>query len=234
MADDDADQLRHSKAESPSLITDPEARADREGLNALRQFDEAIAYIDEFVRPQPRPFRLRPSLIMGLHRAALDGLSSFAGRYRPAGVIIQGSQHKPPEGHLVPGLVEELCDHVNENWARANAIHLASYVMWRLNWIHPFDDGNGRTSRMVAYVVLCARLGYQLPGSYTIPEQIAENKNPYYEALEAADGCWAASRLDLSRLESLMQQMMAAQLNRLLDGAMTVGGKQEARPGKLH
>lgn len=59
--------------------------------------------------------------------------------------------------------------------------------MWRLNWIHPFSDGNGRTSRAASYLVLCVRAGLELPGDKTIPEQIVENKEPYYKALEHAD-----------------------------------------------
>ncbi|MBL8221394.1 MAG: Fic family protein, partial [Bryobacterales bacterium] len=31
-------------------------------------------------------------------------------------------------------------------------------VMWRLNWIHPFFGGNGRTARSASYLVLCASL----------------------------------------------------------------------------
>jgi Fic family protein len=68
-------------------------------------------------------------------------------------------------------------------------LHLASYVMWRLNWIHPFTDGNGRTSRAVSYLVLCIRLRALLPGKLTIPEQIEQDKTPYYRALEAAERC---------------------------------------------
>jgi Fic family protein len=106
--------------------------------------------------------------------------------------------------------------------------------MWRLNWIHPFDGGNGRTSRMVAYVVLCARLGYQLPGRYTIPEQIAENKTPYYLALEAADDAWAQDRLDLSMLEKLLESMMAKQLYQLLEGAKSDGASGDPKLAKFH
>ncbi|HET9282483.1 MAG TPA: Fic family protein [Candidatus Angelobacter sp.] len=54
---------------------------------------------------------------------------------------------------------------------RKSAIHLAAYVIWRLNWIHPFADGNGRTSRALSYLVLCTRLGERLPGTVTIPDQ---------------------------------------------------------------
>jgi Fic family protein len=126
-------------------------------------------------------------------------------------VEISQSRHQPPGAHQVPELVEELCDYVNENWHRA-AVHLAAYVMWRLNWIHPFADGNGRTSRAFSYFVLCVRSGSWLPGTNTIPEQISKGKAPYYKALEAADEAWRKGALDLQFMESLLGEMLATQL----------------------
>jgi Fic family protein len=84
--------------------------------------------------------------------------------------------------------------------------------MWRLNWIHPFYDGNGRTSRAVSYLVLCMRLGYPLPGTNTIPEQIAANKKPYYDALELADAAWKEGRVDVTALEKLLGDYLSVQL----------------------
>jgi Fic family protein len=84
--------------------------------------------------------------------------------------------------------------------------------MWRVNWIHPFFGGNGRTSRAVSYLALCARLGFALPGTPTIPDQIVAHRGPYFEALQAADAAWADSRLDLSRMESLLGELLATQL----------------------
>jgi Fic family protein len=203
---------RHSKAEAPDLITDPKERAEREARNALRQFDAAIHVIDDWLQQPEKQFRLRPSLLQQLHRIALDGISIFAGNYRPAGVEIEGSEHRPVGAHLVPEALEELCDYVNENWADKTAVHLAAYVLWRLNWVHPFDDGNGRTARMASYVVLCVRLGCHLPGRYTIPEQIAENKTPYYQALEAADAAFKRGQIDVAALEEYLAGMLAKQL----------------------
>lgn len=150
-------------------------------------------------------------MMLALHREALRGISSYAGNFRPANVEIQGSKHQPPGAHLVPELVEELCDYVNENWERT-AVHLAAYVMWRLNWIHPFPDGNGRTSRAISCFVLCVRSGSWLPGTNTIPEQISHDKRPYYTALEAADLAWTAGKVDLSGMEALLSDMLAKQL----------------------
>ncbi|MFE0752815.1 Fic family protein [Inquilinus sp. NPDC058860] len=119
----------------------------------------------------------------------------------------------------MPALIEDMCDYVNDNWDTKTAIHLAAYVMWRLNWIHPFDDGNGRTSRIVSYLILCAHLGSRLPGSKTIPDQISENKDPYYKALESADQTWKQGKLDLAALEKLLEDLLAAQLVSIMEQA---------------
>jgi Fic family protein len=196
---------RHSTAAEPEIISDPFERAKREARNALEQFDAVISLVEEFTAPEHRPFTLRSSVILRLQRIALKGLSGYAGVFRPAGVEIGGSKHKPSEAHLVPSRVEEMCDYITDNWS-SSPIHLMAYLLWRLNWIHPFTDGNGRTARAVAYLVLCIKLGYRLPGTKTIPEFIAEDKEPYYAALEAADAG------DLSVLEKLLAALLAKQL----------------------
>lgn len=178
-------EKRDSKALEPELIADPQARAEAEARNGLRQYDAGIQTIQTALDRQP--FKLRPSLILALHREALSGISMFAGNFRPAGVQIQGSAHEPVGAHLVPELVEDMCDYVNSHWEQSTPIHLGAYIMWRLNWIHPFADGNGRTSRITSYVILSIRAGAILPGTPTIPDQIVGNRAPYFEALDAAD-----------------------------------------------
>lgn len=227
-----SDGERHSEAEYPSLISDPIEEARRESENAIAQFDRVLDLIDEVAR-NARPFRLRTSILLDLHRLALDGLSSYAGNFRPGDVTIGQSKHQPPPAHLVPGLVEEMCDYVMDGFESAKALHLCAYVMWRLNWIHPFTDGNGRTSRALSYFVLCAKIGYRLPGHQTVPEQIAADKTPYYAALEQADEQWRNGKLDLGALEDLLDQCLATQLLSAYDDANdpNAGGTKER---KLH
>lgn len=210
---------RDSRALEPELISDPIKKAEAEARNGLRQYDAGIKTIQTAL--DTGEFKLRPSLILALHREALSGISSYAGNYRPAGVEIGGSKHTPPGAHIVPELVEELCDYVNDHWADATAIHLASYVMWRLNWIHPFADGNGRTSRIISYVVLSIRAGYVLPGTPTIPDQIVENRIPYFDALDAADSAYPG-KVDVSKMEQLIAALLANQLTTFYAAA---GGK---------
>ncbi len=202
---------RHSEAAEAELIRDPELRAVREAQNGLKQIHAVRQIVGSFL-DEDRPFRLRPSHLLHLQRVALIGLSGYAGNFRPSGVAIGGSKHTPPDSFRVPGLVEEMCDYVNDKWMEKSPLHLASYVMWKLNWVHPFTDGNGRTSRAASYLVLCLRLGYLLPGKLTIPEQISRDKTPYYMALESADTAWSDGRIDLSAMKELLGSMLAAQL----------------------
>lgn len=203
---------RNSVAFSADLITDPVEQAVREARNGLLQFDLGMRVVEDWTNDRSRRFKLRPSLILSLHREALDGISAYAGNFRPAGVFIEGSKHQPVGAHLVPELIEEMCDYVNDHW-NETAIHLSAYLMWRLNWIHPFADGNGRTSRILSYVVLCIRLGYRLPGTPTIPEQIVDNRKPYFDALDAADAVWLADgRVDVCKMEVMLKSMLATQL----------------------
>lgn len=201
---------RKSEAEIPPLIEDPIALAKKEAENALVQFDWGMEEVERWIAgDQPR---LRVSTLLDLHRKAMDGIDPYAGNFRPAGVAIRGSGHQPISGDDVPRYVEEMLDYIAANWSKRTATHLASYAMWRLNWIHPFADGNGRTSRMLSYMLLCGRLGYVLPGSRTIPEQISENKTLYYDALEAADAAYKQGSIEVSQMETLLENYLANQL----------------------
>lgn len=113
-----------------------------------------------------------------------------------------------------------MCDYVNNHFHTMTAFHLAAYVMWRLNWIHPFADGNGRTSRIVSYIVLCVKLKVLLPGTPTIPQQIEANRKMYFEALEAADEALRATgEADISVMEKALEGMLARQLLSVIEKA---------------
>jgi Fic family protein len=213
-------ERRDSKALEPELIKDPIAKAEAEARNGLRQYDAGIKTVQTAL--ERGEFKLRTSLVLALHREALNGISMFAGNFRPAGVQIEGSKHEPVGAHLVPEYVEEMCDYVNDKWKESTPIHLGAYIMWRLNWIHPFADGNGRTSRILSYVVLSIRAGAVLPGTPTIPDQIVDNRNPYFDALDEADTVLREGRIDVSKMEELLGSLLARQLANFYQSA---GGK---------
>ncbi|MEE9301965.1 MAG: Fic family protein [Alphaproteobacteria bacterium] len=208
---------RESKPLVTDLLSDPDEIARREARNALRRFDAAVKIVDDALESNAS-FRLRPSLALTLNRLAIEGINRYPGVYWPHLIQISGSSHEPPPPEDVPRLVEDMCDYVNEHW-ESSPIHLAAYLMWRVNWVHPFSDGNGRTARALSYVALCVRLGYKLPGTNTIPEQISNDKFPYYDALEAADRAFTDGYTDVSDLEKLLGDKLAAQLVNVLQDA---------------
>lgn len=208
------DIQRDSRPASHQIYTTPEEKAQLEARNGLLQFDEVVRLVDE----AQNGFKLRPSTIQRLQRLAIQDIYTCAGNYRTGPVYIEGTTHQPPAASDVAEHVEAMCEYVNEN-PEKSPLHMSAYLMWKLNWIHPFSGGNGRTSRAVSYLVICAKLGYKLPGTDTIPEQIVANRQPYYAALDSADAAWAEGEIDVSAMEKLLERMLAVQLSSVLVAA---------------
>ena len=220
------EKRRKSKPAKAQVEQDPRTVARIEAENGLRQFDFVLDEIDKALR-SGNALVLRPSLIQKLKRLAIEGISELPGVYRPGSMEITHSSHEPPPAGEVPQYMEMLCDYINENH-ESSPWELAAYAMWRLNWIHPFEDGNGRTARALSYLVLCARLSQKLPGKKTIPDFIADSKQPYYDALEAADLAEKSGKADVSELEGVLKSALAAQL---AEFHHDITGQQLSNPG---
>jgi Fic family protein len=203
---------RSTVAEQADVELDPAARARREAENGLKQAALTADIIRNHIKDPERPFRLTQGILLQLHHAALKGLHPLAGTFRNVPNEIRGSRHQTAEVWQVANEVADMCEYVTAHWEVQTALHLSAYVMWRLNWIHPLVDGNGRTARAVSYVVLNIKLDSLLPGSPAIPEIIDENKDPYYAGLEAADAAWKAGRIDVSDLERVIGSALSKQL----------------------
>jgi Fic family protein len=186
------------------------ARALREAENGLRQARRVADLIRSGVPSGASP--LTSAVIAELNGLAVDGIVSTAGKMRERSDLeISGSRHVVPSHDDVPGLIDAACTFVRDHWAD-DPILLASYVLWRICWIHPFDDGNGRTARAASYLVLCVRLGTELPGSLPVPARIKHAPIAYTRALEAADAAWARGGLDVSAMERLLAFYLDAQV----------------------
>lgn len=203
-------------SENNKLYKTPEQKADLEARNGLLQFDE----VKKLIAESRNGFKLTPEILLRLQYLAIHDIYKCAGTFRDGGVyLVRGGVndtdlHQPGPWEEVPGHVEKMCEYVNTNFGKS-AIHLSAYVMWRHNWIHPFFGGNGRTSRALAYLVLCARLGYDLPGTPTVPQLIADvpkNNHRYFQALQSADAADRNNRLNVSMMEELVSDCLAHQL----------------------
>ncbi len=121
-------------------------------------------------------------------------------------------KHIPPHFKEVSELMDRFISVIQENWFIFPPTYLASYGLWRLNWVHPFIEGNGRTARAVCYYLLCVRSGALLPGRKIVPERIREERQPYYDALRAADLAWHEGNLDVSVMDAYLARLLSAQL----------------------
>lgn len=182
------------------------ARAAANGLRQARAVSRLISVFGSRLRITPR-------LVRGLHRIAMAGLSRYPGAFRPDGEFEPLGMHVPPAWDDVPGLVEEMCNVVAEAWDQAEPVVLSAYVLWRLNWIHPFDDGNGRTARALAYIVVCCRFGFELPSRHPMPERLRQHhrRAAYQNALARADVAWKQGVVDVTELAALLSQVLAEQ-----------------------
>jgi Fic family protein len=192
----------------PGLYRTADEKRRLETRNGAIQFLAVLNYAAEW---KPGESELTSALVRELQRLAINQIYSCAGSFRDGPVQITGVLHQPPEPVQIPELVESMCTYVNRGWD-GSPIHLAAYLMWRVNWIHPFFGGNGRTSRAMSYLILCARLGFTLPGTPTIPEQIVAQREPYYEALRDADAAWENGKINVTKMETLLENLLATQL----------------------
>jgi Fic family protein len=148
-------------------------------------------------------------IILSLNYHAISCLHGNAGKLRPCEVTVGGTFHPPPH-YEVPALMSMFIDEVNRNWERADPVVLASFILWRLNYIHPFVNGNGRTARVTCYFALCCKMGQWLGGDTLLPELIRQNRDEYVAALKAVDA--TLPNLSLAALHSLLVRLLDEQM----------------------
>jgi Fic family protein len=158
-------------------------------------------------------FQFTPDIIFALHAAAANFLTPDPGKMREHPVYIQGSEHTPPDANKLPHLLSDLCSYLNQPiTSNKSAIHFSAYAMWRLMWIHPFSECNGRTARVLSYFVYCHAKGRWLKGKKIIHEIIRENDEAYYLGLRLADQSLENSDVvDLTVLEDYMRRVFHMQ-----------------------
>jgi len=150
----------------------------REHLEAINHV-EAIAYIKQLME---RNFPLNERELLSVHNLILRGIvPEDAGRYRRVQVMIKGSSHMPSQPFMVAKEMEDYFMWFEENKSKMHPVLLAAEMHERLVTIHPFLDGNGRTSRLIMNLILLQN-GYviaNIKGDY-------ETRMNYYQTLEAA------------------------------------------------
>ena len=152
---------------------------------------------------------LSESLIKAFNFHAIVGLHHEAGLYRSHQVTV--GQHVPPKHFRVEPLMDDLVNELNWSWQSTDPFVLAAYALWKINFIHPFVNGNGRTARALYYFILCVKLGGLLRGNTILPEMLRQEpirSSHYVPALQEADEGNSAPLTDLIRY--LVSQQVAS------------------------
>ena len=146
------------------------------------------------------------ALIRALNFHAIVGLHHDAGDYRAQPV--QVGAYVPPPHYYLEAFMDDFVNETNLVWQSTPSIELAAQVLWRVNAIHPFSNGNGRTARAACYFVLSAKSGRLLPGRTTLTERLvaSTNRSRYLSALQAADAG------DLAPLIQLIWEVVSEQV----------------------
>lgn len=146
----------------------------REHLEVINHRD-AIHFVEDIVHKEDS---LSQWQIKNLHRLVLKGIhDEYAGVYRDQQVFISGATHTPPAPYLIQEEMDKLMHWYETDAPALHPIVRGAMLHAIFVGIHPFIDGNGRTSRLLLNLEL-------MKDGYPPIVIRVENRLAYYEALD--------------------------------------------------
>ena len=173
----------------------------KEHLEAINH-EQAILFLDDLIKDKEP---ITEWNIKNIHQLVLKEIDDDnAGKYRDVNVKIKGATHIPPDYLIVPELMEKLIINY-EDWKKYLPIIRAALLHGELVKIHPFVDGNGRTSRLV--------MNLSLMNSGYLPVIVKKEKRlEYYNALDKAH-----TTEDYTDFVKLVNELEIEMLNKYLE-----------------
>lgn len=177
----------HSNAIEGNTLTLKETKVALEGITiggkTLREHFEAINHRDAILLVEELVTQQQPLdewTIKSLHQLVLKNIDAKnAGQYRPINVLISGAEHRPPEALKVPEQMRDFIHWYNTDAQQLHPLERAARVHGEFVKIHPFIDGNGRTSRLLMNLEL-------MQAGFPATVITVEQRLAYYEALDKA------------------------------------------------
>ena len=171
------------------LAGDRPSETREEDAALVRGYRDAMSFV--LRRADDAAFRWDRELLIGLHDRILAGdWGAGAGRFRtgPAYVVDGRSAElvfQPPPAEDVPDLVDRACSVIQKGLEHPGIC--AAWIHAALAAIHPFRDGNGRASRVVASLAMY-RGGFKLPEFTSLEEWWGRHLSDYYAAFRCLGG----------------------------------------------
>ena len=140
----------------------------------------ALEYLYDLI-DKDKKHTLSEMLIRNLHQIIIQETDKeWAGKYRNANVIIGGAKHTPPDALEVPQKMNNLIKWINSQKNKIHIVELSALLHHKLVHIHPFFDGNGRTSRLAMNLLL-------MQAGYPLVVILKNDRKKYYDVLSKAD-----------------------------------------------
>ena len=178
--------------------TEPKNRDEREIAGYRYVLDEIHESHDDIP--------ITPNMILQLHRDLYRFLSdSHAGKWKDSDNVIAERTAKgklltrfiPTPAAVTPAAVERICSEYSKQIEVKTYDPLLVSLIFAFDFvsIHPFNDGNGRMSRLLT-LLLMYRGGYDVGKYVSIEREIEKTKETYYEALAASSSGWQEGKGD--------------------------------------
>ena len=163
----------------------PTTKAEQEVLNYFNVLNQLNNYCDK---------PITKNTILSVHKDLTKDLlknPEYEGKFRDTRVFIgnlhtQKINYMPPDAYKVPYLVDELLDWLNNSTDEMYPVIIAGILHYELVRIHPFVDGNGRTSRLMATLILSIHK-FNIDNYFTLDEFYNIDRQAYVDALNSAD-----------------------------------------------
>ena len=155
-------------------------------------YAEVLRYIDRHFLGQERP--VTEGTVLRLHTLVMKDLLPPAetGQYRRVPVVVGVPStgevvYQPPDWEDMPGLMADLVAWLNSpEAAELMSVLEAGIAHYEFVRIHPFVDGNGRTARALATLILAQR-SFDTKRFFALDEYYNQDRASYYEALRSVD-----------------------------------------------
>jgi Fic family protein len=154
------------------------------GNKSLKEHFEAInhkngiQFLYDFIKKRRE---LDEDIILEIHKIIVKNINDGdAWHYRNANVMIVGAVHLPPSAIKIPRLMIEFLEWYYENKTKMSIVELAAWIHYKIVYIHPFIDGNGRTARLLMNLIL-------LQNGYPPAVILNIDRKKYYRVLKEAD-----------------------------------------------
>lgn len=175
------------------LANDEPREVPKEDVALVRGYREAMRFV--LSRADDPAFTWDAEVFRAIHRDVMaQSWSERAGLYRDRQVWLTSARtgaqvYLPPQNDLVPSLVDELATWLNTEGDSVDPLVRAALAHVWIAAAHPFRDGNGRTSRITASLVMY-RAGYRLPQFTSLEEWWGAHPEEYYAAFDCLGDGW--------------------------------------------